>query len=409
MRRVRNLTVTLCVLALTVATPALAADVNLDPTFSGDGKVVVSSDGSTVLSLARSSGDVFFAGEQPAVGAKDRRVPFVGRLEDNGVLDATFSADGVRALPASKGRFWITGLTVDGLGRAVLVAQSGSRIVVARFTTTGGLDATFSGDGTREFSGGASIADLFPRVAIDSQGRLIVAAMVEGNREGHSDVVVRRLLASGTLDDGWSRDGVKVIDNADADWIEGLTTDDRDRVLLGSDNGGTSPAVVYRFRRNGQPDDSFSDDGVAQFRFAPRQNAFSLGIGVNGANKITVAGAACCNSGGTSYGAVRFLPNGERDTSYGDRGMLGLSCLSCFPTWGDVNGGRVAIVIDPYQNSGLTRVVRISASGTTIRHESVDIYPSTTSEQVFPVEIEGARTLLGGGQRKRGAFVARVP
>ena len=158
-------------------------------------------------------------------------MPFVGRLNDNGVLDATFSGNGVRALAASKGRFWITGLTVDNLGRTVLVAQSNSRIVVARFTTTGDSDTTFSGDGKRQFTGGASPIDLFPLVTIDSQGRLVVAAMVERHREGNSDVVVRRLLPSGALDSEWSGDGVKVVDNADADWVEGLTTDDRDRVL----------------------------------------------------------------------------------------------------------------------------------------------------------------------------------
>ena len=52
--------------------------------------------------------------------------------------------------------------------------------------------------------------------------------------------------------------------------------------------------------------------------------------------------------------------------------------------------------------------MQISASGTTVQHDSVDIYPGTTSEQVFPVEIDGARILLGG-QTKRGAFVARLP
>ena len=71
MRRMRNLTVTLCALVLTVAAPAMAADVNLDPTFSGDGKVFVNSAESTVLSLARDSGDIYFAGQQLA--GRDQR------------------------------------------------------------------------------------------------------------------------------------------------------------------------------------------------------------------------------------------------------------------------------------------------------------------------------------------------
>jgi uncharacterized delta-60 repeat protein len=404
MVRVRGLTVALCAVALAVSSmPALAEDANLDPTFSDDGKVEVSDTPSVLLSLARDSGDVYFAGER----GTDRKVPFVGRLDDTGALDSTFSGDGVRSLPALGGQFWITGLTIDALGRTVMVAQSNAHTVVARFTTAGDLDPSFSGDGVREFRGGASPIYLFPRVSIDSQERLVVAAMVERPDSDNSNVVVRRLLTDGALDPRWSADGVKVVNRDKVDWLEGLAIDGRDRVLLGSDVGGTNPALVYRFRANGRPDPSFSDDGLATFRFQPHQNAFSLGIDVNAAGAITVAGASCCNSAGTTFGAVRLQPNGDLDTSYGDRGVLGLSCLDCLPTWGDVDGGRVAIVTNPYVHEGLTRLVTISSSGTYVHHQSVDIYPANGDELVIPVEIDGARTLLGGASRRR-AFVARI-
>lgn len=409
MFRVRRLTAALVVLLVAAAAaPAVAEEVILDPTFSSDGKVYVNGPDSVVLSLARDAGDIYVAGHRDSSGSADRQVPFVARLDDSGALDVTFSGDGLKSVAAVGGRFWVTGITVDDGGRVVLVAQSASRMVVVRFTTDGRLDDSFSGDGMREFNGGVSPIDLFPLVDIDSQERLVVAAMVELDGPGGADVVVRRLRPNGALDSSWSVDGVKTLDNGHTDWIEGLVVDDQDRVLIGSEIGLRSPASIYRFRPNGTRDPSFSDDGVTTFRFQPRQNTFPLGIGITGDGGITVAASTCCNSQGTTYGTARFQTNGDLDLSYGDRGLLGLTCLDCFPTWGDVDGGRVAIVTDPYQSAGLTRLVRVRADGAFLAHQSVDIFPGTTSELVFPVEIDGPRTLVGG-QTKKGAFVARIP
>ena len=386
------------------ALPAAASDVALDPTFSGDGKVLVGDRGAATLSLARAAGDVYLAGSQQ-VG--DHYVPFVSRLDDNGALDPTFSGDGLRQLSSVRGKFWTTGLTVDPAGRALLVAQSRQRTVIARFTPQGDLDATFSSDGMREFAGGASTIYLFPRIIVDSQGRIVVAAM-NLLKDSGSDVVIRRLMPSGANDPAWSGDGAKTINKGATDWIDALAVDANDHVLLGSETGGKSPASVYRFRPNGSPDQSFSDDGVATFRFQPHLNTFPLGIEISAGDEITVAAASCCQSGGTTYGAARLLPNGDFDRAYGDGGVLGLSCLQCSPTWGDVDGGRVAIVIDPYQESGMTRLARINSDGTTIEHQSVDIDPANDFEPVYPVEIDGQRTLVGG-YANHHAFVARLP
>jgi hypothetical protein len=196
--------------------------------------------------------------------------------------------------------------------------------------------------------------------------------------------------------------------------------DDRNRVIVATDNRGDSPAVVQRFRERGKADPTFSDDGKARFRFQVRVNTMPLGVGVHDTDAITVVGASAREgtrvdpktfSDGT-YGVARFLENGDLDETYGDNGILGLSCLRCEPVFGAVDDGEAALSLTPWtylgaegRISGPTRIVRISQDGRVIQHHSTDIYPDI-KEWIGPVAIDGPRTLVAGDAFAR-AFVAR--
>ncbi len=385
-------------LLLPLGVPAFAVDVALDPTFSGNGKVIVADRNSGTSALAR-HGDSTYAAGSRSLG--DKHWLFVTKLDANGDLDPSFSQDGVRYLPMEAEDYPLAGLTVDENGLPLVAAQSRKHLVVLRLTTDGALDTNFSANGMRRFRDPGSALFFDPDIVVDSHNRVVVGDMID-TKQG-LDVHIRRFLPDGTLDDSWSGDGLKVVDNGDVDWMEGLVVDGGDRVILGSDLGGKSPALVYRFRRNGAADASFSDDGVAHFRFAPRADTYPIGIGVADSGKITVA-AASLNQ--VAYGTARLLENGTLDATYGDHGILGLSCMQCSPLWADVARGRVAIVTDPYHQSGHTRMVRIGAAGESVVHQSIDIF-GNSSGYVQPVEIVGSKTLVGGELHNRG-FVARL-
>lgn len=380
------------------ATPAVAVSDDLDPTFSGDGKAFVAPRDSWTASLALDAGKVYASGTV-TVDGKDRL--FVARLNDDGTSDTAFSGDGVRYVRAPKGRFASTGLTVDPSGRPVMVTVSDKEIVVYRSTTLGDLDHTFSGDGRRLLPGAGSLLSFNPDVVIDGQGRMVVAARVRV-KEG-MDVRVWRLLPQGALDDSWSGDGVKTVDEGNDDWMDGLAVDQRDRVLLGSDLGGRSPARVYRFRGNGSLDNAFGSGGVVHFRLtATKKNTFPLGIAVNASGDITVPVGTVP---GNLYGAARFTENGELDTTYGNGGLIDLTCKHCAPSSGDVVSGQVAILVDTYVKGTDIRLTRISGSGDTIEHLRFDPFPGRGTG-AFDIEIDGSRTLIAGGGRSR-AYVAR--
>ena len=401
MRTVRRVAV-LCVLAFAMTSlPAQATDVGLDPTFSDDGRVFVGERFSSANSLVRYGGDVYAAGTETI--DKHSKL-FVSKLDDNGVPDPTFGVAGRQLINGQGERYFLTGLTVDDSGRVLLVAQSRHSTLVVRLTADGALDITFSGDGRRLLPGGAATIFLDPDVVIDSQGRLIVAAMVDtGSPE--ADVRVWRLLDDGTLDTSWSGDGLRTINEADTDWMDAVAVDARDRVLIGSDYA-QSGALIYRLQVNGSLDSTFSDDGVATFRLVKKAWTFPLRIDVGLDEQITVAAAGF---GDNLYGSARLTADGQLDRSYGDAGVIGLTCqLECLPTWGDASGGKVAILVDPYGwKDGRLRIALIGKDGTDIEQLSVDPFSSSDAGSAYAIEIDGQRTLIAGDNNKR-AFVARL-
>lgn len=199
---------------LALAARALgAADGDLDPSFSGDGKLVVAweSSGSAQAVAAAPDGDVAVAGVVSSEWA-------VSRVNADGSLDVAwaigfetfdFAAAGAsdtddvyaaRFDPA--GRLVVAGLVRDGGGQW--------RPAVARLTPGGALDATFSGDGLEMVATAPAGWDVgfvsAAHVAVD--GRVtFVGDCQECPEPGGEGVFVLRLLAGGQPDPGFSGDG----------------------------------------------------------------------------------------------------------------------------------------------------------------------------------------------------------
>jgi uncharacterized delta-60 repeat protein len=135
----------------------------------------------------------------------------IARLDSLGVLDATFSPGGTEGSGKAIVGFNAGGNEFDGLeGMAV---QPDGKIVVAgtvqvggagdydfgvvRFTAAGGLDGTFDGDGKATFglNVGGSNADKVAGMALDVDGRIVVAGTVQRQDAGDTDFGATRFLA----------------------------------------------------------------------------------------------------------------------------------------------------------------------------------------------------------------------
>lgn len=252
-----------------------AADGDLDPGFSGDGKVVVAwpSSGSAQAVAAAGDGDLAVAGEVSGEWA-------ITRLDNDGSLDVgwsivftpfDFSAAGASSTQDvyaarfdSAGRLVVAGTATDGVGEW--------RPAVARLTPGGALDSTFSGDGLEMITTSPAGWELgfFSAAHVGADGRVsFVGDCQECPAPGQEGIVVLRLLPSGApdpsfSDDGWQAFAVPFL--VSSVWVDAVVATSDGRVTLAGEGISESPGQwtwVARLTAAGALDPAFGGgDGI---------------------------------------------------------------------------------------------------------------------------------------------------
>jgi uncharacterized delta-60 repeat protein len=247
------------------------ADGSLDTTFGTAGKLTTafSADSDTAYALLLQSDGKIVVGGDSNQGSSGTGVDYaLARYNPDGSLDTTFGTGGklTTALAAFSARDSIYALTLQTVaGEARIVAAGGEGdFSVARYLPNGTLDATFGAAASGKVTGlmGSSIgAARAVRIAADD--KIVLAGHVSG------EVALVRLDAGGRVDAGFGSSG---------------------KVLT------TVPS---------------SREAVAQ----------GLAIGSDG--KIIVAGwASEPNSSAGNFAVLRYLTDGQLDTTFGGTGMV---------------------------------------------------------------------------------------
>lgn len=182
-------------------TPAAMAVLRLttngsnDPTFDGDGRAsagLSGEDAATSVAI-QPDGAVVVGGFNSLNGGQ----MLIGRMLPSGAMDPAFSGDGL--VPVNFGGTadyaWRVAVQADGaivaVGRA---GGAGGRFAVARVTSAGILDGSFSGDGKvgTNFTAGNDEAH---SVAIDGAGNLVVSGVANGGTSA-ARIAIARYLAT---------------------------------------------------------------------------------------------------------------------------------------------------------------------------------------------------------------------
>lgn len=205
-----------------------------------------------------------------------------------------------------------------------------------------GLDTTFSGDGIAivPFDRGGGNIDVASSVAIQPDGR-IVAAGGARSAAGDSDMAVIRLLANGSLDTSFSLDGKMTVsfnlglDNHDSASALALQSDGK-MVLAGSASTTSEgrDSVVARLNANGSPDAGFGNLGGGRSRVGyyagkhdqARAVAVSeLALNPQGSRRIVIAGDTDLAFGGGDFALAVFTDNGQLDPAFSADGKRTLA------------------------------------------------------------------------------------
>jgi uncharacterized delta-60 repeat protein len=317
---------------------AMGAAGDLDPTFSGDGKVVTPMGSDQDLGRAvaiDSQGRIVIAGGTE--NAPNFNVA-IARYRPNGALDTSFAGDGkVRtAIGASSDAF---GVAIDSQDRIVIagITCNGTdrAFALARYRPGGGLDPTFSGDGMVRTDFGSS-DDMANAVAIDSQGRIVAGGSTGGEP---ADFAVARYRPNGSLDPEFSGDGKTTTHIRNSSDIRGVAVDSQDRVVAAGNSygGGQFDFALARYRENGALDPDFSHDGTTITPFGGG-NDNALDVAIDAENRPVAAGQTLTGYY-TRFAISRYRINGSLDQSFSGDGRTTTSI-------GTEHDGAYGVVVD---------------------------------------------------------------
>jgi uncharacterized delta-60 repeat protein len=137
----------------------------------------------------RTSGKIVVAGAADPNGSNGFAI---AQYLTDGSPDAAFSGDGQATTPNTFGAYDIAR---QSNGKLIAVSGTGSSYMVARFTTVGTLDSTFGNGGIARTSFGGGFTAFASGVAIQSNGKIVVAGGAV-NDEGEHYFTAARYKAS---------------------------------------------------------------------------------------------------------------------------------------------------------------------------------------------------------------------
>ncbi|MDX3751136.1 calcium-binding protein [Streptomyces sp. AK08-02] len=317
-------------LVLTLPGTAIAAPGDLDPTFSGDGKVLTNfADDDQARDVAvQPDGKIVSVGASADYSVLESRFALT-RHNPDGNPDTGFGGQGgdaagtvttpVNNMGPSLQWSAANAVALQADGKIVVVGMSWREyedccwFVVARYNADGTLDSTF-GDGGRVFADIAGPTEAND-VAIDSNGRIVAAGYTGG------EMAVLRLNSDGTPDTTFGGDGTVTANPAGPVPQEGgdgraLALQPDGKIVVGGQVGSTRfDFALMRFNSNGSVDTSFDGDGIVRTDFGGYEAVESLAVQSDG--KIVAAGA-----GDDRAALARYNSNGSLDTSFDGDGRV---------------------------------------------------------------------------------------
>ena len=291
---------------------ASAAPGDLDPTFSGDGKVVDWSGQARGVAI-QPDGKIVVVGNS-TYGPFDVAV---ARYNPDGSPDVTFGNAGKVSILLRITFTYVLGfdVAISPDGKIVVTCYDDDQGfgAIVRLNNNGSLDTSFNNGGLVPTLGG------FYSATVQPDGRILTSAGVPFNSE--FGVHVRRYNADGSLDTTFGGgDGATDLDIATSHLL--IQADGK---IVAAGTAGPLSFAVARFNPDGTADESFGSGGLATASIGTDCSATSLTSLADG--RIVAVGRCFVNPAFTDYSLVRFNPNGSLDTTFDNDGIVALPPL----------------------------------------------------------------------------------
>jgi uncharacterized delta-60 repeat protein len=333
-----------------------AATQALDDSFAGfgnHGSISVSQN--MMCHAVAPDGKIVLAGTSGSSIVVSRRLP-------NGDPDLSFGGDGTVSVTHPDGPTEARSVAVQADGKIVVaglgVFDGFYGFLVVRLTTTGGLDAGFSGNG---FASAwiSTFLNQAQKVLIQPDGKIVVVGFC--SLQGDRDFAVARFNSDGTPDASFSGDGKTSVGfGGNDECFDAVLQADGKLVLVGGTEGIVlldEDFAMARLHIDGSLDGSFDGDGKVQTGFGDfYDRAYAVAIQPSDL-RIVVMGQG--GYGDVGRAARYYSSDGSLDDSFDGDGKMSLPIAvhdAAINT-----AGKIALIgIDPNQ---VARALRLNANG----------------------------------------------
>ena len=241
-----------------------------------------------------------------------------------GALDATFGSGGlVAGIPG----FMAGATSVQRDGKVVLAGAWGQDFAVARLKADGTLDGTFGGTGmvTTHFDG----RDFGSSVAVQPDGKIVVAGLGQANNSGNGKFIVLRYNPNGTLDTSFDGDGRASINFGSQSRFGDMAIQPDGKIVLVGSRINThlfdetdNDFVVARLLPSGRLDQTFGGydylthqrRGWAGVELGGHSD-YARAVAIQADGKIVVGGTALVDNS-RRFAVARLKPDGALDNSF---------------------------------------------------------------------------------------------
>ncbi|HTE45283.1 MAG TPA: hypothetical protein VK636_08590, partial [Gemmatimonadaceae bacterium] len=320
---------------VTVSCAAPGPSGSLDATFGTGGRVTSTMLGGATAMALQSDGKIVIVGESK-----------VQRFNANGTPDAGFGTAG-QADFAFPGEITSTpeAVAIQPDGRIVVagIVNDNSRddFAVARYNANGALDGSFGISG-RLIVDFASASARAWSVALQADGKILVAgqAAFPDGPSFDNDFAVTRLTTAGALDATFGTGGKTTTDlGGQAEWAYVVKIQSDGKVVLAghvAPDGGSDPDIgLARYKSDGSLDSTFNNTGTEQTDLA-MGNVWNEAFDmVIQADGKFVIAGQAQVAGQFRFVLARFGINGGVDAGFGTAGVT----TTPFTTQGDVARG----------------------------------------------------------------------
>lgn len=378
----------------------------LDLTFDIDGKVTTALNGNIAGIAIQTDGKIVAAGISNFPGSN---IDFaVARYTSNGVLDSSFSNDGITTVAFGVAGDACNAVAIQADGKIVLAGYSfdGSKnnFAVARLNPNGSLDSTFDGDGKLTTSIG-TLEDIAYAMAIQPDGKILVGG--QSNNGSGYDLALVRYNVNGTLDNGFDADGkVVTATSTSTESIKAIAVQPNNKILVAGNswNGLDNDFMVVRYNTNGSLDTSFDNDGIVTTAInASEDDGNAIALQADG--KILVAGSSW-NGADNDFAVVRYLSNGALDNTFDTDGIvtttIGTSEDIAYAIQLQSNGKIIAAGLSDNGTDNDFALVRYNTNGSL--DNSFDVDGKVTTAIGTKSEVASAIALQSDGKIVAGGY-----